>query len=287
MAKENRGFSVRIFIPSGEPEGLRLVEKSNWTGQGVVFPRSLFKEAREREELKRTGVYILWGPSDSGLLPRAYVGEGDGVLARLDQHAKNKDFWTHAVVFTSKDQNLNKAHVQYIESRLISLASDAKRCELDNSNAPQLSKLSDADTADAESFLADMLLCLPVVGVSLFEKSKAAHTKDHDLILKSKGIEARGIDSAEGFIVRKGSTAVKATAPSLQTNTVELRQALINNGVLTDAGETYRLIQDYTFNSPSAATTVLLGMPSNGRIMWKDASGRTLKEIQEAGSSEI
>ncbi|MCE5361582.1 MAG: hypothetical protein JJ714_11570 [Acidithiobacillus sp.] len=86
------GFSVRIFIPTGKPEGLRIVEKSNWTGQGLVFARAQYAEVRQRQELKRTGVYVLWGPGESGQLPRVYVGEGDGVLQRLDQHVKQKDF---------------------------------------------------------------------------------------------------------------------------------------------------------------------------------------------------
>jgi hypothetical protein len=286
MAKTTAGFSVRIFIPSGEPEGMRIVEKSNWTGQGLVFPRSLFAETRQRSELKRTGVYVLWGPGESGQLPRVYVGEGDGVLSRLDQHAKNKDFWTHAVVFTSKDQNLNKAHVQYLEARLVALANEAKRCELDNSNVPQLPALSEADAADADGFLADVLLCLPVVGVNLFEKAKVTTAKGHDLLLKAKGIEARGIDSTEGFVVRGGSTAVKAEVPSILAYLVDLRRALLDKGVLTDAGEVYRLAQDYTFNSPSTAAGVLLGRSANGRIEWKDAKGRSLREIQDQEAGE-
>lgn len=286
MARATPAFSVRIFLPAGEPEGLRIVEKSNWTGQGLVFPRSLFAEARQRPELKRTGVYVLWGPGESGQLPRAYVGEGDGVLARLDQHAKNKDFWTHAAVFTSKDQNLNKAHVQYLEARLVKLASEAKRCELDNGNVPQLPALSEADAADAEGFLDGVLLCLPVVGVNLFEKARATAGRGRDLLLKAKGIEARGIDGPEGFVVRAGSSAVKAEVPSIHGYLVELRRALVAKGVLVDAGESYRLAQDYTFNSPSTAAGVLLGRSSNGRVDWKDAKGRSLKQIQEQEASE-
>jgi Domain of unknown function (DUF4357) len=34
------------------------------------------------------------------------------------------------------------------------------------------------------------------------------------------------------------------------------------------------------FSSPSAAATVVLGRSANGRIEWKDAQGRTLKELQ-------
>lgn len=286
MAARTAGFSVRIFIPSGEPEGLRIVEKSNWTGQGLVFPRSLFAEVRQRPELKRTGVYVLWGPGESGQLPRVYVGEGDGVLQRLDQHAKSKDFWTHAAVFTSKDQNLNKAHVQYLEARLVALASDAKRCEMDNANVPQASKLSEADAADADSFLEDVLLCLPVVGVTVFEKAQAAEAKGGDLLCKAKGVEARGVDSPEGFVVRAGSTAVKTEVPSIDSYLADLRRALLNKGVLADAGEVYRLTQDYTFNSPSTAAGTLLGRSANGRIEWKDANGRSLKMIQEAETGD-
>jgi hypothetical protein len=283
----SQGFSVRIFIPSGNPDGLRIIEKSNWIGQGLFFPRALFPEARQRDELKRTGVYVLWGPGESGQLLRIYVGEGDSVLSRLDQHAKQKDFWTHAVVFTSKDQNLNKAHVKYLEARLVQLAADAKRAELDNGSIPQLPTLSEADKADAEAFLQDMLLCLPILGLNVFEKAKAPGEKSRDLILRGKGIEARGQDTAEGFVVRAGSLAVKEELPSLHENLKELRRVLLDQGVFVDEDKHYRLTQDYTFNSPSTAAGVLLGRSANGRIEWKDAQGRTLKEIQEAESGEL
>lgn len=279
---QSPGFSVRIFIPSGEPEALRIVEKSNWTGQGLVFPRAQFTEVRQRSELKRTGVYILWGPSESGQLPRVYVGEGDLVLSRLDQHARQKDFWTHAAVFTSKDQNLNKAHVQYLEARLVALASEAKRAELDNGNIPQMPALSEADAADAESFLNDLLLCLPVVGLPLFEKAKAGAAGSRVLYLRAKGIEASGVDGSEGFVVRAGSQAVKDEVASIHAYLSELRKSLLAQGVLEPAGPVYRLTQDYTFNSPSTAAGVLLGRSANGRTEWKDAKSRTLKEIQEA-----
>lgn len=279
------GFSVRVFIPSGEPEGLRIVEKSNWSGQGLVFPRAQFAEVRQRPELKRTGVYVLWGPGESGQLPRVYVGEGDVVLPRLDQHAKQKDFWTHAAVFTSKDQNLNKAHALYLESRLVALAAEAKRAELDNGNVPQLPALSEADASDAEGFLGDLLLCLRVVGVSLIEKAKAGDAASRDLFLRAKGIEARGVDGVEGFVVRSGSQAVKEEVASIHSYLAELRRSLVGQGVMKPSGTGYRFSQDYTFNSPSTAAGVLLGRSSNGRVEWKDAKGRTLKEIQEAEAS--
>lgn len=282
------GFSVRIFIPSGEPEGVRIVEKSNWTGHGLIFPRSLLTEARQRPELKRTGVYILWGPGESGSLPRVYVGQGDEVLSRLTQHGRAKDFWTHAAVFTSKDDNLNNAHGQYLEARLVQLAAEAKRSELDNGNRPQLPALSEADAADAEAFLSDMLLCLPVVGVALFEQPRLQASESPSLFLRSRGIEAQGTDGVDGFVVRQGSQAAKEETPSCHGFLRELRRSLLDQGVLADAGRVFEITQDYTFSSPSNAAGVLLGRASNGRTEWKDAQGRSLKSLQEAetGNSE-
>lgn len=278
----SRGFTVRIFVPSGEPEGLRIVEKSNWSGQGLVFPRALYGEVRKRPELNRTGVYVLWGPGESGQLPVVYVGEGDLVGPRLERHVKERDFWIHAAIFTSKDQNLNKAHVQYLEARLLELAREAKRAEIDNVNSPQLPSLSEADASDAEGFLGDLLLCLPVMGLTVFEKAKLVAASQRVFFLKAKGLQAQGADTGEGFVVRAGSRAAKSEVPSCHAYLVEHRRFLIEKGVLAPDGDSYRLTQDYSFDSPSSAAGVMLGRSANGRVEWKDAQGRSLKEIQEA-----
>jgi len=285
MKRDRRpGFSVRIFLPDGDPDGIRIIEKSNWTGCGLVFPRALFAEARKRPELERTGVYVLVGPGETSQFPRIYVGEGDRLLPRLEQHFRTKDFWTWAVAFTSKDQNLNKAHVQYLEARLVRLAAEAKRCELDNSTVPNMPSLSEADAAEAEGFLADMLLCFPILGLNVFEKA-VARSKGELLFLRAKGIEARGFDSPEGFVVRKGSQAVKKEVRSIPVYISELRRSLLEQGVFQDSGDYYALTQDYAFSSPSTAAGVLLARSANGRVEWKTSDGRTLKEVQAASST--
>ena len=194
-----KGFSVRLFLPGGDPDGVKIIEKSNWTGSGLVIPRTLFGETRTRTELQRAGVYLLVGPDETSQLIRVYVGEGDPIGPRLDQHAKNKDFWTHAVAFTSKDQNLNKAHVQFLESRLIDLAKAAKRCTLDNGNAPQTPSLSEADTAEVEGFLADVLLCVPVLGYGFFEAAPLPKPMTNEFVLDSKGIYGDRVRDGDRF----------------------------------------------------------------------------------------
>jgi hypothetical protein len=277
-------FSVKIFLADGDPAGIKVVEKSNWTGVGLVFPQSLFAEAKKRKELQRTGVYVLVGPGESVQLPKMYIGEGDPILPRLNQHESKKDWWTHAVAFTSKDQNLNKAHIQYLESRLVELAATAKRCQLDNGNRPMVPSLSEADLADAESFLEDILLCMPILGYSLFEQAPLAKAKTLRYHLTAKGLKAEGYESSEGFVVVKGSLATVVEAPSIHAYLKELRAALTREGVLQLVGKSYALVQDYTFASPSTAAGVLAGRSANGREMWKTASGLTLKQVQEGSS---
>jgi hypothetical protein len=149
----HRPYSIKIFLPNGDPDGLRTIEKSNWSGCGIAPPRSLFGEARQRKELARTGATVLVGPPEESGLPRIYVGEGDPIRPRLEKAASDRDFWTSCIAFTSKDENLEKAHVQQLEARLVALAAQAKRCTLDNGNVPQLPSLSESDAADAERFL--------------------------------------------------------------------------------------------------------------------------------------
>ena len=116
----SRGVLIRLFLAEGVSDGLWIVEKSNWTGVGLMCPRASYPRARSRDELTRPGVYVLVGPSETGGdRSRVYIGEADVLSKRLDQHFASKDFWTRAMVFTSKDQNLNKAHVRYLEARLV------------------------------------------------------------------------------------------------------------------------------------------------------------------------
>ena len=276
------GFSVRIFIPEGEPEGVRIIEKSNWTGKGIVFPRSRFAQVRKREEVKRTGVYVLWGPDESSHLPRAYVGQGDSLLSRLVIHFREKDFWTHAVAYISKDHSLNKAHAHYLEARMLKLAQEAKRCELDNEKNSNKPSLSDADEADAELYLADMLLCLQMVGVSFFEKPQEPVREPQELILRGKCIEARGYEGVGEFVVRSGSLTVKEEVDSIPTTLSDLRRTLCKQEILKDIGGQYRFDQDYGFSSPSKSAGVILGRSCNGRTEWQDSEGKTLKQIQQA-----
>jgi hypothetical protein len=283
------GASIRIFLVDGTSNGLRLVEKSNWTGLGIVCPRSEYGQARQRPEFDRPGVYVLVGPGGSAL-PQIYIGEGNELRDRLDSHQRGKDFWTWFVAFTSKDGNLNKAHVSHLESRLVGLATAAKRSEVSNGNAPTLPPLSEADTADVENFLREMLLICPVLEVSAFqisstkESSQSAHavagTQHATLYLSGPETEATGTDAPEGFIVNAQSRGRLKTVPSMFQWLLNIRQSLMEQAILIEDGEQLVLAQDYAFDSPSSAAGVLLGRAANGRTEWKDAHGQTLKELQ-------
>lgn len=275
-------YSIRIFLPGGDPDGLRTIEKSNWSGAGIVIPRALIAEARQRREVSRTGVYILMSPPEESGLQRIYVGEGDPIKPRLEQHAAKKDFWTSCIAFTSKDENLNKAHVQFLESRLVELATQAKRCLLDNSNVPTLPSLSESDAADAEGFLSEILLCCPLLGLSVFSATSSPQKSGKTLYLTGKGMKAQGMETSEGLLVQSGSGSAKTEAPSCGQYIKALRTTLLSNGVLKLAGEGYVFTQDYMFNSPSTAAGVVLGRSANGRMVWKSKTGKTLKDLQEA-----
>jgi len=281
-----RPFFIRVFVPTGDPDGLRIVEKSNWPGVGVVFNRTNYKEVVGRIEFDKTGVYVLVGNSDDSILPTVYVGEGDPVKNRLNQHHGKKDFWDWAVFFVAKDDSLNKAHVQHLEAELLRLARVAKQCKLDNGQEPLPPTLSEAETAFVESFLQDMLSIFPLLGLGVFEKAETTRKPNEMLIIESKGIKASGYEDAKGFVVVKGSQLVKAETHTIHQYMATLRKDLLAQGVVVDHGQNYVFAQDQVFGSPSTAAGVILGRTANGRIEWTTPGGKTLKQIQESAAEE-
>ena len=279
---QQRPFSINIFVPNGDPEGLRVVEKSNWTGVGVVFTRTNYKQVVGRPEFDRTGVYVLVGTSEESALPTIYVGEGDPVKNRLNDHYSRKDFWNWAVFFVTKDSSLNKAHVQRMECRLLELAKAAKQCRLDNGNMPCPPSLSEADTADVDSFVLDMLSIFPLLGLNVFDRIETTKKPSILLYIESKGIKASGYEDAKGFVICKGSQLVKEEVPSINPGTTTLRNDLKDQGVIVTNGQHYVFTQDRVFNSPSTAAAAILGRTANGRIEWKAQNGTPLKELQAA-----
>ena len=277
-------FSIRIFVADGDPDGLRVVERSNWVGKALVFPRALLASVKQREELKQTGVYLLLGPREDGEGEMLYIGEGDPIRPRLEDHHGKKDFWNRAVCFVAAPGQLNKAHVQFLESRLVQLAKAAKRMPLDNGNHPAEPSLSEADRADMNVFLQNLLGMLPVLGIHAFEQAAEAVVSPKQTLLtcKAKGFVATGFESSQGFVVKTGSQAAGETAPSYPNSVAKFRDELIANGVLVMTGEGFVFTQDYVFTSPSYAADIVLGRNANGRTEWKDSTGRTLKDIQMA-----
>ena len=280
------GATIKVFLADGTPLGLRILEKTNWTGRGFDFSRADWPRVRVRDDFGRPGVYVLRGLGDDGQV-RVYVGEADEFRSRINQHYAGpgaKEFWERAVAFTGKDENLNKAHVRFLESRLVALGLAAKRAKLENGNAPAIPALSEYDRAEAETFLEEMLVIYPLLGIDAFAPPAKHVDSTPHLHLHGRGIRAEGRDAAEGFIVFEGSTAAATEAPYLHDYVRKLRATLRSTGVIVQASSGLRLAQDYTFNSPSTAAAVLLGRTGNGRTEWKDATGKTLKAIQEAAA---
>lgn len=284
-----RGQTLKIFFADGHAEGLRIVEKSNWIGKALACSRSQFPSVKTRPEFQKPGVYIIFGEDHEGFQLKLYIGEGDPTLQRIESHLRGKEFWDHLILFTSKDENLNKAHIQYLESRLVSLAQSAKRCKIENGNNPAPPALSESDLADMDNFLENMILVYGALGLSVFEtpKSQKKETaKSQQLLLKSNGADARGYDSVEGFVVLKGAKAVGKEVASIPQPIHLARKQMLEDGLLVQNGPMYELTQDYTFSSPSKAAAIFLGRSANGRVEWKDSSGKTINEIEEQAADE-
>ncbi|WP_122073227.1 GIY-YIG nuclease family protein [Pseudophaeobacter sp. EL27] len=290
------GRSVRLFLAEGIPTGILTAEIVNWTGHVLAAPRTKIETALRREELSRTGVYVLLGQSVESTLPSVYIGEGDDISKRLYAHSKDegKEFWDRFVAVTSKDMNLTKAHVKFLEGRLISILSDAKKSVLVNRTEPTFDRLPEADISDMEAFLLEIQLILPVVGIDVFRKAsdakkqqisgKSQKTVIFILQHQSKGINAEAAEVDGEFVMQTGSIGDLYEASSFSPKIKELREQLIESGrVEVLGGKKLRLTENVAFTSPSAAAVFLFGTSRNGRFDWKlKGSGKSYGDYKDS-----
>lgn len=272
--------TIKLFLPRGDAKSLRTAEIMNWTGFAVAAPRTELDDLLRRDELDKSGVYILSGTDPLSGSPRAYIGEAEVIRERLKQH-KTKEFWISAIIFVSKDENLTKAHVRYLESRLLAEADQVGRFTLEQNQAGG-SRLPESDRADMEVFLSHVRQLLPVLGSDLLVPA-AKPQAGGVLFCQLKGAEGRGCRTPDGFVVFKGSTAVLRERESAKNwpATIAIRKQLIADGTLSQKDGFYEFTRDVQFSSPSAAAAVIHGGSANGLIAWRAKDGTSLKELDE------
>lgn len=276
------GKTIKIFLIDGDPNGRMSCELSNWTGKAYKIPRIKVKDCTDRNDLSNTGVYLLFGKDDDGK-EQVYIGEAETVLKRLNQHLSQKDFWNETIVFISKDENLNKAHIKYLENRLYEIAKSAKRFKVENSITPTQSSISESDRAEMEEFIENIKMLVNTLGHKVFEEKrefKPTQKQDVFQIKAVRGADGEGESTSDGFVVFKGSKAAGKIVPSMTQNFVVLRQKLIEEGVLIEKDDFYEFPDDFIFNSPSTAASIILGRNANGLTEWKLKNGITLKEYE-------
>lgn len=275
--------TIKLFLVHGDAKRLRTAELSNWTGKAVAGPRSELDGVLGRDEATKSGVYFLSGIDSESGKAVVYVGEAESIRDRLRGHL-DKDFWNQVVFFISKDENLTKAHIRYLEGRLIEQAKSAGRAVVMNDQSSG-SKLPESDREDMEIFLERIHQLMPVLGADALlpiGSRPEGQSEKQILFCEIKGLKATGHLTPVGFVVLKGSQAVlKERASAHQyPYTLASRKRLIEDGTLVQEGDHLKFARDAEFSSPSAAATVVHGGSANGLLAWKSKGGKTLKELE-------
>lgn len=274
-----KGKTIQIFLPNGNPRGIRIAEITSRTVQAILIPRSILDEASKRSELDNVGVYILLGSNDSK--QSAYIGEAENCLVRLKQHHKSKEFWTHALVFISKTQFFTKTHIKFLEWLSCERAVTANRYTLENGNSPTKPHVSESVEADLYDNFETIQTLSSTLGYPIFDELRKVDEKVVDLVFcKSKNALAKGEYTEDGLVIFAGSLCNLEEVKTASTSLIRTRQNLIEQAVLVEDNGVLKFTTDYPFSSPSAAACVVLGRSANGWIEWKYKDGRTLDEVK-------
>lgn len=274
------GKAIELFLVDGDANGLVTAELSNWNGKAIKIPRTDVKDST-RQDITEAGIYFLFCQEDDGS-DSVYIGEAENVQKRLIQHmsdynsGKENYYWKTAVIFTGRD--LNKAHIRYLENKLVKMAREYKHYRVLTKNTYGDTVLKESQIASMEEFIDNIRILINTLGYKLFVPAPQITNNTQYLFCKGNNGEAKGFLSSEGLTVIKGSRISDHTAPSFEIRGkcyFLLRKQLIENGIIID--DIFQA--DYEFSSPSAASSVILGHSSNGNIDWKNMSGTLLKDL--------
>lgn len=286
--------TLELFFIDGKPDGMLTAEMFGWTGHVLVTPRTRLVDALKRPQSSFTGVYILLGEDDEE--PMAYIGEGESISARIKTHDSKKDWWTKAVLITSTSDNLNKAHVQYLEARLVQEGQNVANTKLENGVNPSLPSLSEGAQANMEEFISKLLMILPAIRVDLFvnnakvnqkagvKSSSSNHAPIFELTLKKEGIVATAEIINGDFVVKKGSLARSEYTGdrSEKSHYWKFHDKLVEKGILANHGKHRIFTTDYVFSSTSAAGAVCNGRSTAGPTAWKiKGTDKTYRQWEE------
>lgn len=291
------GKSIRIYLADATVTGIRYAELVNWTGHAIACPRNRLNELKNWPESSKPGVYFLFEGRFGSSKPTAYIGESENVAQRLTNHDRKKDFWSEAVIFTSKDENLTKAHIKYLESALVCLSKNADRYELENGNTPSESSLPRADRDAMKEFVENVRMVLGTLGYSILEpilKSKgsiesvieSSELSGNENVLSNlfftvNNLSALGAVTDEGFVLKKGSQLSKSNSESMPGKLSTIKEKLLIDGVLRDEGAHLVASEDILFNSSSYAAAIVAGTSRSGPQSWKTTTGKTIKKVED------
>ena len=274
------GKVIKLFLLDGTPNGRWICELSNWTGIAYKIPRNMIKESENRDELSSPGVYFLFGRDDVNDKPLVYIGEAENIISRLKHHLDKKDNWNEVIAFISKDSNLNKAHIKYLEYQFYTIAESCGRYSIDNSNIPTKSSVSEAEVAELEEFIYNAKILVNARGHKTFESysEEQKNEKENNPIFYISAGEGKAsmIATSDGYVLQKGSHIHKIPAESLNNGIKKKVEQSRNAGEIKE-----NILQnDKLFSSSSSAAAFAAGYSISGPQQWKTKNGKTLKSIE-------
>lgn len=272
--------TVQIFLPTGDPTGLRIAEITTSILRVVEIPRNLLASFFALEGSSQAGIYFLFGENDSGIRKTVYIGQSQNLKSRLANHNK-KDDWDRAVVVLSLTNSFTHTHIKFFEWLAITEAKIVDRFILKNTNESLKPNVLEPLEADCYFFFELMNKLLVTLGYPIFQKLITEKVNEEKLFYcKRNNIKGIGLLTDEGFVVLKGSIGSGAIAPKYMKQIENPRNEIIAAGYAKIADEQLVFEKDCLFKTPSGASTQLLAMSSNGWVEWKDSRGNTLHDIE-------
>jgi hypothetical protein len=303
-----RAKTIQLLLNDGTLNGLLLVRDNSWNGIMLASPRESIADLLARDDVKRYGVYILLSEN------QVYVGQASDLKKRIYQHygTNGKDWWTRAVLFTTKDDSFNRSDIDFLENKLIEIANNVQTLHSDNKVNGNQAKVDEFRETELVQYLENSLLLLELIGIKVFAPKKKAKRKvtassvlsakrtqntktptklaerdysklvGHTYYMSGKSKETGVEYSASVYFESETRAILKAgsTIKELSNHWNKYVEQVDNAQKLHSANlNGFEVTKDIKFPNHNQAATFVFGQAVNAWDYYKDADGNSIDAI--------
>jgi len=264
--------TVTYLFPDGDKaSSFKVFQDRTSQIVGYFFTRENIKQIEKYPNACNYAIYFLFDNSELDE-KKVYVGQSMNGVSRVKEHVKNKDFWTHCILFVTDNNSFDKLSIDYLEFAFIRKFKESTYIPTNRDLRTNEPNLSIYDKPNIERYVDQIEFLLSTEGVVL-KTIKNNITRRYYKAKKS--CNAKLYVENGKFVLPKGSELKRP--PESTKNWKSDYHYIRYNRLIDEYLQSEKIVEkenvltlqvDLVFDRPSTAADLVSGFSENGWLFF-------------------